>query len=109
MTMQTFNDADGHRRFVLGPIEVGVASIIPAMLLGLLVWLGSSVMARLDKAGETMERLGTQQAVMTAQLTTLSLQLADVPALNVRISRLEVKQEANTETIKELRGVRGLK
>lgn len=109
MTMQTYNDADGRQRFVLGPMEVAIASIIPAMLLGLLVWLGSSVMDRLDKAGETMERLGTQQAVMTAQLTTLSLQLADVPALNVRLSRVEVKQEANTELIKELRGTKGLK
>lgn len=73
--------ADSHRRFTLGPVEVAMAACIPTLLLGLLVWLGASVMTRLDSAGEKMEAFGTAQAVTNSKLAGIEKQLEGLPAI----------------------------
>ena len=53
--------------------------------------------------------LAQQQAVTNAQITQLQSQLIDVPALNQRVSKNEVRVDALEESTRELRGMKGLK
>lgn len=99
----------GHRQFVLGPVEVGIASAIPAVLLMLLVFLGTTFTGQLGEQGKAITELAKEQAVTNAQLLTLSQQLADVPALTRAQAELRVRVDRHDEDLRELRQMRGLK
>lgn len=74
------------------------------MLAGIVALVASNLLLR-----DAMIKLQVSSQYTTEEIRSLKLQLADVPALNQRVSRLEVRQDANTEAIKELRAIRGLK
>lgn len=78
-----------------------VEALILAAILGM---VGSLLLLR-----DSVSKLQTTNTFMTEEIGRLRNQLADVPALSQRVSRLEVKEEANAEAIKELRTMRGLK
>lgn len=78
-----------------------VEALILASILGM---VGSILLLR-----DSVSKLQTTNTFMTEEIGRLRAQLADVPALSQRVSRLEVKEEANSDAIKELRQMRGLK
>lgn len=100
---------DGHWHFRLGPVERMVIVVVLAAFVSLLGWMGKSFAARLDSQKDSLDQLVTQQAVTSAQLTTLSTQLADVPALTSQMAELRVRVDNHDEALKELRQVRGLR
>ena len=63
-----------------------MAACIPTLLLGLLVWLGASVMTQLDSAGEKMEAFGTAQAVTNSKLAGIEKQLEGLPATYLQVA-----------------------
>jgi len=80
-------------------------NVIEALILaGLISLVGSTLMLR-----EAVVKLQVNSENTNRQLLGLQAQLADVPALSQRVSRLEVRQDANIDAIKELRSVKGLR
>lgn len=75
-----------------------------AVLAGIVALVASNLLLR-----DAMIKLQVSSQYTTEEIRSLKLQLADVPALNQRVSRLEVRQDANAEAIKELRAIRRLK
>ena len=102
--MERIRDTAGQTRWVLGPIELAIASLIPALLLAIMAWLGSRFASNLDAQGSAIFQLSTQQAVTNAQLTTLTQQLADVPSLTREVAELKVQVKRNTDDLQNLRG-----
>lgn len=104
--MEVRKGEGGHRQFVLGPVEIGIASTIPALLLMLLAFQGTGVVSQLGKQGEAIGQLREQLAVANTQLQTLTEQLADVPSLRRDVAELQVQVRNHGDEIKELRRVR---
>lgn len=100
---------DGHWNFRLGPVEKWIVGLGASLLTLALGTIYLRIDSQLETQGKTLGVLVTQNAVMTTQLSTMNSQLANVPGLTDRVSRLEVKDQAQDESIKELRSVRGLK
>lgn len=100
---------NGQQRILLGPVERWVVVSAAAALIAIGGWAARSVSERLDKQGEAIAALATQQAVTNANLTTISAQLANVPALTSDVAELKVRVDRHDEDIRELRGTRGLK
>lgn len=100
---------EGRWHFSLGTVERWVVSIGAAALVASVFWFVNSVMERLDAQSNALSKLATDLAVTNSQLTTLNLQLADVPSLTRKMAELEVRVDRNTDDIKELRGTRGLR
>lgn len=100
---------DGHWHFKLGPVERVVIAVALTSFMGVLGWMGKSFANRLDSQKDSLDKLVTQQAVTSAQLSTLSAQLADVPALTRQMAELRVRVDRHDEDLKELRQVRGLR
>lgn len=107
--MDAEQQRDGHWHFRLGPVERLVMAAVLSAFIAMLGWMGRSFASRLDSQKDTLDKLITEQAVTNAQLTTLSAQLADVPALTRQIAELRVQVDRHNEDIKELRQVRGLR
>jgi hypothetical protein len=107
--MDRVKGADGHTRWILGPVEMSIVAAIPTLLLVLLGYqvnafansLNALTMASVDQA--------KQLAVANVQMQNIGDQLADMPGLAQRVSRLEVRMDGQEEISKELRAVRGLK
>lgn len=109
MTVDLERQGSGRLHVALGPVERWVVRGVAAAFIGGLYWFGSNVIGRLDTQGEAIQKLATGQAVTNAQITTLSTQLADVPALTRQMAETRVQVERNTQDIAELRKLRGLK
>lgn len=109
MAMELEPDAGGHWLFTLGVVEKWVVTVGASILLASGYWFTSSVTSRLDAMSAQQSAQATQLAVANAQLAALTVSLADVPALNVRLSRVEVRQETVIDQIREMRATRGLK
>lgn len=107
--MDRIKGADGHTRWILGPVEISLVAALPGVLLLLLGWLGTSFANNLSDQGKAIGQLGTQQAVTNAQLQTLTAQLADVPSLTRQMAELSIQVKRNSDDIRELRAVRGLR
>ena len=100
---------DGRWHFALGPVERWIVGIAAAALLALCYGGWQSIVSRQDSQADLLAKVVTQQAVTSAQLTTLQAQLADVPNLTRQIAEIKVQVQRNTDDIHELRGMRGLK
>ena len=80
---------EGRWHFSLGTVERWVVSVGAAVLVAAGYWFVSNVMSRLDTQSDALGQLATQQAVTNSQLTTLNLQLADVPSLTRKMAELD--------------------
>lgn len=84
----------GQATFRVGVVERWVVATGAAALIGGCYWFASNTNERLDRLSEQQAELAKQQAVTNQQLSTLTLQLANVPALSERVSRNEARIEA---------------
>lgn len=109
MTMDVQRQGDGHWSFALGPVEKWIVAAIAAGVVIAAYWFIGSVMSRLDNQSSAISALATQQAVTNSQLTTLNLQLADVPSITRKIAEHDVRLQRLEEDTRELRGTRNLK
>lgn len=100
---------DGRWHFALGPIERWIVVVCASALLGLCYGGWNSIVTKQDTQADLLAKVVTQQAVTSAQITTLQAQLADVQSLTRQIAEIKVQADRNTEDIQELRGMRGLK
>lgn len=107
--MDTVSGADGRKRFILGPIEIGVVAALPTMLLGLLVWNWTSALSTINAQGQSIAELSKSVTLMQEQMRVMNLTFAGIPALNERVSRLEVRMDNADEKLAEQRLMRGLK
>ena len=80
-------------------------NIMEALIVAALIGLTTLIFSM----REAVIKLQVTQENTNATLLALQAQLADVPALSQRVTRLEIRQDATIEIIKELRGVKGLK
>lgn len=96
--MNLRQQTDGRVHFVLGPVEKWVVGAVGTGGLALAWWLVSSV-----------QTLLTQQAVTNQQLSTISAQIAGVPALGTQVAELKVRVDQHDQDIRELKQLREVK
>lgn len=109
MSMGVSQDRSGHWEFSVGVVEKWVITVGALVLVSVGYWFTSSVTKRLDDQSIAMAAMATQQAVTNAQLVTLNLQLADLPAMSREMAEMKVRVNRHDEDLRELRGVKGLK
>lgn len=109
MTMEVERQQDGRWHFALGPIEKWVAGLVTAMAMFALYSGWNSIVTRQDAQADLLSKLTTQLAVMNVQLLQQQSQLVDMPALNQRVSKNEVRLDSVENSVRELRGMKGLK
>ncbi len=80
-------------------------NITEGLILAALLGLGALIF----KLNDSVTRLQVAAEATNTQLALLQAQLADVPALAQRVSRLEVQVDATKDQVKELQGMKGLK
>lgn len=86
------SDQEGARKWQ------SVRTVLEAIIVALLLW-----------SGRSMVTLQTQIAVVQSDISVLRGQLADVPQMSTRLSRLEVQVENDRQRLNELQQLRGLK
>jgi Tfp pilus assembly protein PilN len=74
-----------------------------AVLAGIIALVASNLMLR-----DAMVRLQSDSTNLSEEMRDLKARLADVPALSLRVTRLEVRQDANIQEVNELRRLKGL-
>ena len=89
---------DGRLHFSLGPVEKTIVGAIGAGIAVLTYWLIGS-----------MQTVLTQQAVTNSQLSNLSGQLLDLPAIRAQNAELKVRVDGLESDVRELRAVKGLR
>lgn len=109
MTVEVTRENTGHWKFALGPVEKWVVATGAAVLLSAGYWFVSNVGQRLDQLSAASNSMATAQAVTNSQLTTLNVQLADIPSVARRIAEHEVRMKRLEEDVKEVRTMKGLK
>jgi hypothetical protein len=107
--VDTVNGADGRKRFILGPVEVGIVAALPTLLLALLVWNWRSSLNTIEEQGRAIATLSDSVVLMQEQMRVMNLTFAGIPALNERVSRLEVRMDNAEEKLAEQRQMRGLR
>ena len=103
--MEIEQKGDGQWHFSLGPMERWILAIASASLIGMAIFIFNSITSRQDKQGDAQQNMVTQMAVMNGQLTTLSTQLADIPGLANRTTKLEANQTELTRRVGRLEDV----
>lgn len=93
---------DGSVTLRVGPAEKWIAGGVVALLTALIGIVYARIETQLERQTEAMGAVATQQAVMSAQITTMSGQLANVPALTERVTSLEGDVKRNREDVREL-------
>jgi hypothetical protein len=86
-------------------IERRKLNITEGLILAALVGLATLIF----RLNDSVTRLQVAAESTNRQLAALQMQLADVPALAQRVSRLEVQMDATKDQVKELQGMKGLK
>lgn len=100
---------DDHWHFRLGPVERYVIAGAFSLLTFLAWWVFHEFSVRLDNSDKTQQTILVNQAVTNEQLRTLSSQLSDVPGLTRQIAELQVQTARNTQDIRDLQQMKGLK
>lgn len=97
--MDVEQNREGQWHFSLGPLERWIVGLASVALIGMFVFIFNSFSVRLDRQGDAQDKqleaqrtMATQLAVMSGQMTTLNAQLADVPGLNTRVTKIETNQ-----------------
>lgn len=105
MSVEAQPSQDGRMRFTLGPIERALVGGASLLIGSVLWWFGNTVLQTKEAVG----KLSDQQAVMTAQLTDIRTQLADVPAIKLELAKQAVRIDQHSEDIRELKQLKGIK
>jgi hypothetical protein len=101
--------ANGHRRFMLGPVEMSIVAAIPFLLLSMMAWNWNRAMDAITQQGTASIAVTNQLAGVREQLRFMGAQLDALSGLPQRLSRAEVQLERDRQDIEELRHMRGLK
>lgn len=99
--MDVVKSADGKRRFMLGPVEMWIVGIIPAVLGLMLVDNWRTATSTIARQGEAIVSLSTSVERMNVQLTILNSQLSDLP---MRVTKIETELAAQRTEISDLKG-----
>lgn len=104
-------DPDTHasHRLTLGPVEKLIVTVLIAAVVGVPAYLWRKQEAQQERQQEVLQAVDTRTQVMAQQMTALSAQMADVPAMRIQMAELKVQVAANTQAIAELRAMKGLK
>lgn len=102
-------DNENSWHFRLRPAERWGISALTTAFFGLIGWVFLSWNTHMQDQGKALADVKTQQAVTNAQLATLTQQLSDMPALMRQIAELQVQTARNTQDIRDLQQVKGLK
>lgn len=116
MTVDVTRQSDGRRQLTLGPVEWWIVGLAGTALLVLASIVYNGIVGKIEagaaaqaKTAEAVQAMATQQAVTSGQITTLTAQLADIPAMRSTMAEVKVKVDRHEQDIKELRGTRGLR
>ena len=96
-------------RLTLGPVEKVIVSILILAVVGVPVYIWRRAETQQEETRRVLAAVDTRTQVMAQQMTALSAQMADMPAMRVQMTRLEVQVGRNAQDIAELRAMRGLK
>lgn len=105
MTVDLERKPGGRQHFILGPIERWLVTGAGLMVLAVGGWFVKSV----NNQQDTLQTLVTQQAVTNSQLTTISGQLLDIPALRAQTAEIKIRTDRLEQDVREMRQTRGLK
>ena len=75
-----------------------VRTILEALILAALMWCGNSLITT-----------GQRMAVMSNQMESISKQMAGMPELGTRVTKLELRVEQHSADIQELRRLRDVR
>jgi hypothetical protein len=107
--IDSIRDTEGRKRYMIGAVEMWICVVVASSLLAIVAWGAVWVITSINDLGKTMAAMDARQQVMQAGVTTLSVQLADIPQLSTKVAELTVQVERNRQDIAELRSVRGLR
>lgn len=107
--IDSVRSTDGRKRYMIGAIEMWICVVVASSLLAIIAWGAVWVITSINELGKTVSAMDARTQVIQAQGNTLTLQLADVPRLTTKVAELSVQVDRNSDDIKELRGMRGLK
>jgi hypothetical protein len=94
MTQDTERRQDGMRNWQ------SIRTILEALILGGVVWLGNSAIEQ----GKNTVELQAKLTAMTDELRGLSTQLSDIPAISRSMAKIEVKLDEHERRISRLEG-----
>lgn len=100
-------DTPGHWHFSLGPVEKTVITASAALLVFLASSAYISIVNRQEAQSVALEQIKVQNAVANAVLIQVSAQLADLPALRLKVAENSVVIRQAQKDIDEIRGTRG--
>jgi len=96
---------DGRAHFTLGPIERWLVAGSGLMVIAVGGWFVKSI----NEQQTTLQTVVTQQAVTNSQLTTISGQLLDIPAIRANQAEMKIRVDRLEQDMREQRQTRGLK
>ena len=98
--MQPTTDSEGRKRFLIGPVEMWVIGLIPAVLGHMLVDNWRTANLTISEQGKAIVGLTSSIAGMNKELHIMNSQLAKVPE---RVTSLEARMDSVERDVQELR------
>lgn len=100
---------DGRKVYVVGPVERWILGIAATVILSMVYGYSNQFMTKLDIAVATGSRIEIAQAVTASEVNEIKAKQALMQQEVMKIPRLEIQVQANTEQLKEHSRVRNLK
>lgn len=96
----------GRVHLTLGPVERKIVTIAASIIVMVLGWFALAVLQTkeaVQKAAtqDSVSRISEQQAVMTARLSDLTMQMSDVPGMKTTQAEHRMQLEQNRKDIKK--------
>ncbi len=82
----------------IGPVERALLIAAGAGIIGLGGWSWD----KLNDMSDSIAVMSTQQAITNSRLDTLTIQLADIPAISRQVAEMRVQIDRNTRDIHDL-------
>ncbi len=81
----------------IGPVERALLIAAGAGIIGLGGWSWD----KLNDMSDSIAVMSTQQAITNSRLDTLTIQLADIPAISRQVAEMRVQIDRNTRDIRD--------
>lgn len=81
----------------IGPVERALLIAVGAGIVGLGGWSWD----KLNDMSDSIAVMSTQQAITNSRLDTLTIQLADIPAISRQVAEMRVQIDRNTRDIRD--------